>query len=408
MRLSKIFVGLTGALGLFPLLKLNHFSILMIVWFVMAIILGVKNKTFKNIKQHNITFLVLSFLSLMYFLYVPFASDYSEVFKSIIKSLPLLVFPIGFLVNKQLITDEVLSIFKKVFITSVFAINVFGWIKVFQFGIVEAFSKNDFYHPIFRNLFHEATSMHLPYLGLLSAFATLWIIYEKIKSKQLKIYNLSLILFFLLSIYIYSARMALVGFIVCLVYLCLQSLTNKKLKFSLIIFIPIITVTIVYFSPLKERYTNLFSKELVLPHKNQQPHEVNYRYAILYCTTNIIKDHFFIGVGPDNAQKSLNKCYDTFTYKSYEDFTKVTYNTHNQYLDQMLKFGVIGLLLFLFSLFYFFKKIDVLYQVFMIMIALSFLTENILDRQIGVVFFSLLNTMFVVRKLNSLEKSISS
>ena len=45
MRLAKVFYFFTCALGLFPILKLNHFSILMIVWFILACINAFNNKT---------------------------------------------------------------------------------------------------------------------------------------------------------------------------------------------------------------------------------------------------------------------------------------------------------------------------------------------------------------------------
>src|SRR5690606_39362988 len=85
---------------------------------------------------------------------------------------------------------------------------------------------------------------------------------------------------------------------------------------------------------------------MVLPHKNQLPHEVNYRYGIWHCATKLISNHLFTGVGADKVQEKLNTCYATYTYESYEDFTQVTYNTHNQYFDQLLKFGLVGLGIF--------------------------------------------------------------
>src|SRR5690606_33730263 len=113
-------------------------------------------------------------------------------------------------------------------------------------------------------------------------------------------------------------------------------------------------------SPLKERYFNEIEKEMVLPHKNQLPHEVNYRYGIWHCATKLISNHLFTGVGADKVQEKLNTCYATYTYESYEDFTQVTYNTHNQYFDQLLKFGLVGLGIFIFVLFYFFKDNSIL------------------------------------------------
>lgn len=408
MRLAKVFYFSTCALGLFPILKLNHFSILMMIWLVLALTNAFKNKTFPLLKTHKFTFLTLGFLCLMYVVYLPFAENFKELGKSITKSLPFLIFPLGFILNKNIVTKKLLQTFGAIYMVSVFILNGFGWIKVFHFGWNNAWQQNDFYHPIFRNLFTEATSLHLPYLGLLTIFAALWLTFKMFINRKINVLSVFTIVFLLFSAYIYSARMALACYLIGLLFIVYKSIKKQTVKWSLLIALPLGAVVFFWFSPMKERYIKVVEKDLVLPNKNQEPHEVNYRYGIWYCATQLISDHFVLGVGADNVQEKLNNCYNQFTYKSYEDFSQVTYNTHNQYFDQILKFGVFGLILFLLALFYFYPNSSVLYQTFIIVVLISFLTENILDRQIGVVFVSLFNTIFVILKLNKLEKSISS
>lgn len=408
MRLAKVFYFFTCALGLFPILKLNHFSILMIIWFILACINAFNNKSIPSLNQKKHILLILSFWFLMYVAYLPFATDFKELGKSISKSLPFVVFSVGFLLNKELVTKPFVRTIGTVFITSVSILNVLGWVKVVQFGWSQAWHQNNFYDPVFRNLFFNATSLHLPYLGLLSVFASLWLTYRMLSAKRIKVISSVVIAFLLISTYIYSARMALICYLIGVLFMILKSIEHKTIKWSLFVGLPILAIFFVWFSPLKERYVKTIEKEMVLPNANQEPHEVNYRYGIWHCSKQLISNHFFTGVGADKVQQKLNNCYSDFTYKSYEDFTKVTYNTHNQYFDQLLKFGIIGLLLFIVALFYFFRGASILYQTFIIVTAISFLTENILDRQIGVVFFSLLNTIFVILKINTFEKSTSS
>ncbi|WLD23665.1 O-antigen ligase family protein [Flavobacterium dauae] len=407
MRLFKIFYVVTCTLGLFPLLKLNYFSVLMMVWLVLAIANAVHNKTFGILKTHKYSFIILSFFCLMYVVYLPFAEDFKELSKSIVKSLPFLIFPLGFLLNKEIVTEKLLRTVGKIFIFSIIVLNVLGWINVLDFGWNLAWHQNDFYHPVFRELFFKATSLHLPYLGLLSVFGALWLTFKIFSTKKIGL-NLTAIVFIVLSVYIYSARVALICYLVGLLFIIWKSIKNNKVKWLLSAVLPLCAIAFIWFSPIKERYIKDVKKELVLPHKDQQPHEVNYRYGIWYCATNLISDHFFTGVGADKVQQQLNNCYGNFTYKSYEDFTKVTYNSHNQYFDQMLKFGIVGLLLFLVALLYHYPGSSVLYQTFIVITVISLLSENVFDRQIGVVFFSLLNTIFVVLKINTVEKSISS
>ncbi|WCM41189.1 O-antigen ligase family protein [Flavobacterium sp. CBA20B-1] len=408
MRLAKIFYACTCALGLFPLLKLNHFSLLMIIWFVLAMANAWKNNTFTFLKLHTFTFLILSFFCIMYLLYIPFTTDFKELSKSIIKSLPFLIFPLGFLVNKQLITKKFIQTFGLLYTLSVFILNGLGWNQLFNFGWNKAWKQNDFYHPIFRNMFHEATTLHLPYLGLLTIFAALWLTHKIVDAKKISVLNLFGVSFLLFSAYIYSARMALVCYLIGLLFILFKSIKKTRVKWSVLMILPLVAWALLWFSPIKERYIKVVEKEWILPNHKQKPHEVNYRYGIWHCATHLIANNWLLGVGADKVQEQLNKCYDGFSYKSYEDFKKVTYNTHNQYLDQLLKFGILGLILFVWMLLYFFPNSSVLYQTFLLIVAISFLTENILDRQIGVVFISLLNTIFVIYKINTLEKSISS
>jgi hypothetical protein len=203
MRLAKVFYFSTCALALFPVLKLNHFSILMMIWFVLALINAFKNKTFPLLKTHKFTFLVLAFLCLMYVFYLPFADNFKELGKSITKSLPFLIFPLGFILNKDIVTKKLLQTLGSVYIISVFLLNGLGWVKVFNFGWSNAWQQNDFYHPIFRNLFAEATSLHLPYLGLLTIFAALWLTFKMFFNRKINLLSILIITFFLTSAYIY-------------------------------------------------------------------------------------------------------------------------------------------------------------------------------------------------------------
>ncbi|MBA5792150.1 O-antigen ligase family protein [Flavobacterium sp. xlx-214] len=408
MRLNKAFHISTVLLGLFPILKLNHFSILMMIWFVLAIILAITNKTIKLNKQYVGTFLVLSFAALMYWIYLPFVTDFKELSKQIVKSLPFIVFPLGFIWNRKKITLKIVQNIFTVFSFATIILNVIGWFEVFKNGFMKTWQENDFYNPTFRSFFSNATSLHIPYLGLFSSFTVIYLLYLQLQQKKFKALNSLMILLLLASMYIYSARMALGCVIISCIFLLWNSINDKKIKFASVFLIPILTFALFWFSPLKERYVTVLETDLILPHKEQMPHEVNYRYGIWYCATEIIQDNLFFGVNPDQAQYKLNSCYNQFDYESYEDFTKVTYNSHNQYLDQMIKFGVIGCVIFIICLVYYIPKSSVLYQAFSIIIGISFLTENYLDRQMGVVFIALFNTLFVVYKLSEREKSFSS
>lgn len=408
MSLTRAFIFLTCGLALFPVLKLNHFSILMIVWFVTALVLGYKNHAFEILREKWKTILILGFFCAMYLIYLPFATDFKEMNKLIIKSLPFIIFPIGLLLNRFILTRSVIRSFIGIFIVVTLLVNALGWVKVVGYGPSRAFAENDFYHPLFRSFFSDAASMHLPYLGLISSFAALCLVYRMIRDKAFSTFSFLVVLFLVMSMYLYSARMAIGCFVVGLLFMTVKSTKKTAMVWGAMLGVPLTCMVLFWISPLKERYLTSMNSDWVLPHKGQHPHEVNYRYGIWYCATKLIQQNMITGVGADRVQEKLNSCYSGFTYESYEDFSKVSYNTHNQYLDQLLKFGIIGLFLFFIALFYYVPGSSMLYQVFILLVTLSFLTENILDRQMGVVFVSLLNSIFVAYKFNSFEKGTRS
>src|SRR5690606_34556977 len=108
-------------------------------------------------------------------------------------------------------------------------INLLGWISVFTFGFFDALQKNDFYHPVFRNLFTESTQLHIPYLGFLTAFSALLLLYYALNFKKHLVVVGLLIVFLTGSLHIYSARMALVIFVLGLFYILWHFNTSKKL-----------------------------------------------------------------------------------------------------------------------------------------------------------------------------------
>jgi len=108
----------------------------------------------------------------------------------------------------------------------------------------------------------------------------------------------------------------------------------------------------------------------------------------------LIKSSPVVGVGTGDVQDELTKVY----VKNKELWRMQFFNSHNQYIDYWLRYGILGLLLLIIIIvFYFYNAIiinnDYLYLSFFILICLCFLTENIIQRQWGIVFFSFFNSL---------------
>ena len=91
----------------------------------------------------------------------------------------------------------------------------------------------------------------------------------------------------------------------------------------------------------------------------------------------------------------------------YKYFAKKQYNFHNQYLQTFATVGFFGLIILIYLLSHLFIvsiiKKDFIVSAFLFLIAMSFLTESMLERQAGVVFFTFFYLLLVMRfSLNKL------
>ncbi|NNM15185.1 MAG: O-antigen ligase family protein, partial [Bacteroidia bacterium] len=116
----------------------------------------------------------------------------------------------------------------------------------------------------------------------------------------------------------------------------------------------------------------------------------------LKTALHIIKEKPLFGIGTGNIVKAYEKAYVETNSKLEKRFQR---RTHNQYLSFMICFGIIGLLYFIFTLVYpivyFPNEFKSLYIVFILIIALSMLTEDTLETQVGVTLYAFFNTLFL-------------
>lgn len=112
------------------------------------------------------------------------------------------------------------------------------------------------------------------------------------------------------------------------------------------------------------------------------------RSLILECSLDVFSGHLLWGTGDSNSQSELDACYES---KGWPVNPERRYNPHNQFLSIGISYGLVDLLLFVVCLFLLFRKTfrraEGLY--FAIAVTLFFLSESILERQMGVYFFGL-------------------
>ena len=119
------------------------------------------------------------------------------------------------------------------------------------------------------------------------------------------------------------------------------------------------------------------------------------RVEYIKASFEIIKDNPVFGVGT-GIVKVFADYYEDTNSKLKPEYRL---RSHNQYLAIMVAFGVIGLLWFLFSMFYPLiadkRNRNYLYMVFLFIVMLSMFTDDTLETQVGATLFAFFNSFLV-------------
>ncbi|MFN5133911.1 MAG: O-antigen ligase family protein [Chitinophagaceae bacterium] len=258
-----------------------------------------------------------------------------------------------------------------------------------------------FYHQLTAPVQHHAVYLSA-YIGLCS-FYLFFYISENQKPAALPVLLLG---FLLLSIVMLSSKtIILVVFILLIWELRKRTFRFGKKKAALLmismlaLFVILITVT---GNPLSKRFKELYVTDLrILSTDNYAPdmyfNAVQFRLVAWKFSWQIVKESnaFIFGVGPAHAQPALNEKYTKakmFT-GSVTNFNTgyLNMNAHNQFMQTFLQSGLLGVLILLLMLFYFFREAVtqknklLLYSMFLI--CAFFLSESVLEGQYGLVLF---------------------
>lgn len=113
----------------------------------------------------------------------------------------------------------------------------------------------------------------------------------------------------------------------------------------------------------------------------------------------VIKDNLLIGVGTGDAPLELKKQLE----KTNSELADTNMRTHNQYLSIVFSYGLIGFVIWLFFLFYPALKEKLFknpyYVIFLLIMLISFLSEDTLDNQAGIMMFCCWNYFFTSKQL---------
>lgn len=407
--LSALHFSLLGTIAVLPWsMRINAY--LAIIDFALWIIYIILLK--KIIFSDSKAFLIFTSIFLLELIGLVYSPDIPEGLTIIETTASLLLFPLIFSTIPRLDKQQFNLIIIVFFIS---CLSLFFFVILSNINFYELFHSDYISQFLYnlKNIFNE-NYIHPGYFSLFGIFSvfTIFKVWSTISSPNTKllIVFFSLILFFLPTV-TSSKSFIIAGFILLLAAPIFISKNIKAKMMVLAIGITSISIFIIYILIVPNRILQIFSN--YINHITDQPVEEIYAYEdrniisgleawkgtnrliVWKNSIEVIGDNnLLIGIGTGGVQQNLVANYE----KNKESWHIRYLNSHNQYLDFMLAYGFLGLILFIYLLYFSFKtalnRKDYYYFIFLFLFAFGCLTENLFARQWGVVFYSFFNALF--------------
>ncbi len=397
----------------FPLLSRLLQSICLITLSLLTIIYFLLEEKKKWSLSKTKTLFSLSIFFEVYFITLIYSNNLSSGLNYIKVMLPIILFPLIFLVNKEFILQKNnVKNYTYIFVSSILMFLIYLNLFVYKSFVIK-----DLNIVQIRDSFEKATKVHGTYFSLWIGFAVIMLLF-KIRENKKNYYFITvaslIIIYFVYWQNIIAARMPLVTTVFFILVFTIKN--NIKLFGILSTFI----FFGLYFIPQKvlfiERFERIKNYDFTFPKgdytinwPNISPEQV--RNGIYYCSYLKFKNAPLLGYGIGDVDNILQDCYDC-KFTNTNTYKLLKYNSHNQFLDIILVSGFIGfLIIFIFQVNIIRRAIKnnfFIYVFFLLYFLLNMSFENLLCRQDGVIFFSFFNSLLFIQLIPKNEKSINS
>ena len=325
---------------------------------------------------------LLHLLSMMYTL------DVVEGLNDLRLKITLLLLPL-FMMTNEWIDNE-----KRFFLLRFFAL-----LMVVMAGIDLILSFVEFLDTGNLNVFYYKQLPHiLPskvhYVAWYYSFALFVILYQVVHSKKYIIFWGFCIAILLISMFLLASRIYLLAFFVVFFVALIKSgyyfcYSRKIIGILCLFLLPLFLVPNTY-SRIIETVHEL--EHLILEDSKNQ---TNARIYIWNFSLPLLMKSPLIGYGIGDAKTELNQSLRDCKAQFWNGdrnipIYKNNYNFHNQFIQTWAEVGILGFLLLIFLMFGPFIRPDVhpLFMLFLGLTLFGFMTESMLERQAGILFFA--------------------
>lgn len=360
----------------------------------------------------------LSIYFLLYFVWLVIGLIYTDDMASGLKDLTLklsfVIFPFVLLFNKRInqhfLRGVVRVFYYTMFIASIYML-VAAWISFLSndsTGLTDSLSYFTY------EKFASTLSIQPIYLSMYMVFSFFAVIWDFFIDPRIGLTRSGKIMaqiwafHFYMMVILLSSRMELlvllfISFLGIAYYDGFKRKSKSKAAVKMVI---LLSVTILFLGIIpinKARYTEMV--DINQDYKQNQWGGRSIRIHKWLNALELIADQPLLGTGTGDMQEELEKVYKK---NNFDLALEHKFNPHNQYLQTWASTGLIGLFfllgIFIVSLIYALNSRNALYIGLVLLLSLSMLTESMLERQKGLVFFSFFLLFFGGYYFNHKEK----
>lgn len=377
---QKVFYALLGIVAAVIPMPGNAFSSISIILLSVWWLFFTKPKL-RELKGGFTLIFVLSIPFLLTLLGLIYTDDLNYGLKKLQLVLPFVIFPL--IIFSSNLSNAVVRFVLYCFSLGTFLATLIGVLRASYFRL------NDLGNYFYYQRFSELVDKHTTYLSLFVVISCLFVFHEMLQKRLKIIYGVLILMFFFFVLYVASTRISIVALLVGMSYVFFREI-KSKLKWLVLIF-PLVLAGFYSLPNFQKRF------ELNVTEKGAID-DVQFRSEHWQSVVETIEQNSILfGSGSGSKRDFL---YDTYRKHKLTSAYELEYNAHNQYLEIVLDFGLIGLIAFLVMLIYlawtFLKHNDSLAFGLFLVFCIFFLTESLLQRHDGVVVFSLFMSLFLL------------
>lgn len=373
----------------------NLFLTIFLGLFGIYCILNSKKDELINVKQNAINILIICFPVFILIFGMTYSPELNQVLKEFGRLIPLLIFTIFLFLNKPFFQDILKYMLYGLVLGCVISASI-CWIG----SILEIFQSNLSISALFSKEFanhnlSDKIGIHTPYLALFVNTSLGFCIYSLYDNNRVvhKKYVLLIMLYLTIFLFNLMARNAIICFIL---FGILFLIWSKRFK-VLVGFLGVLSLLSVYtFTTeknfLRDRFfrsINVFENETIFSKKDSRLDRLN-------ASFEVFKQFPLIGPGAANEDKYRREQY--FINRDSEAFNE-NYNAHNQFMEYLSTYGIIGGIGYLLMFFTLFKIVTNKRSYFLLFLVSIFfianLTESLLERTWGIVYYIILVTVLL-------------